>query len=76
LTSHAAAIEGTDVVAATTRFHEIGVAKNDGYGELRDTAGIACIDMTGMPGMGAMGIHCVKVRSSPTEQSPPSRRRR
>jgi hypothetical protein len=48
------------VAAATTRFHDIGVAKNEGYGELKDTAGIACIDMTGMPSMGAMGIHYVK----------------
>jgi hypothetical protein len=49
-----------DVVAATTRFHDIGVANNEGYAVLKDTAGIACIEMTGMPTMGAMGIHFVK----------------
>src|SRR5262245_53384289 len=51
--------ELAEVVAATARFHDVGVANNEGYSVLKDTAGIACIEMTGMPSMGAMGIHFV-----------------
>jgi len=39
---------------ATDRFHSIAVAEQSGYGLLTDAAGIACIDM---PGMGGMGVH-------------------
>ena len=42
--------------AATAGFHRVGAAEAAGYGEFRDAAGIACIDM---PGLGAMGIHYV-----------------
>jgi hypothetical protein len=42
--------------AATARFHQIEVAKAEGYGLLRDAAGIACIDNPA----GVMGIHYVK----------------
>lgn len=41
---------------ATARFRDVAVADRAGYAELRDAAGIACIDM---PGMGAMGVHHV-----------------
>jgi hypothetical protein len=41
---------------ATARYHDIGLALADGYGEFRDAAGIACIDQ---PGVGAMGVHFV-----------------
>ncbi len=45
---------------ATAKYHQVGVAKGAGYGLLKDAKGIACISMTGMPGMGAMGIHYAK----------------
>jgi hypothetical protein len=35
-------------------FHSIAVAEQRGYWLLRDAAGVACIDM---PGMGGMGVH-------------------
>jgi hypothetical protein len=41
---------------ATDRYHDISVATSAGYAELRDAAGIACIDL---PGVGAMGVHFV-----------------
>ncbi|QNN51841.1 hypothetical protein [Nocardioides mesophilus] len=41
--------------AATARFHSLGQATSSGYGELRDAAGIACIDNPA----GGMGIHYV-----------------
>lgn len=41
--------------AATARFHSIDQATASGYGELRDAAGIACIDDPA----GGMGIHYV-----------------
>jgi hypothetical protein len=40
--------------AATDQFHSIATAEQHGYSLLTDTAGIACIDM---PGMGGMGVH-------------------
>ena len=51
-----------DAILGTVRYHDIGAAKADGYGLLKDAKGIACIEMTPMPGMamGAMGIHYVK----------------
>lgn len=42
---------------ATRKFRDFHHAKRDGYGLLKDAAGIACI---AKPGMGAMGIHFVK----------------
>jgi hypothetical protein len=42
---------------ATARFHDLGAAKQAGYGLLKDRQGIACIAMDGMPAMGAMGVH-------------------
>ena len=41
---------------ATRQYHSLKVAKADGYGKLKDAAGIACIDM---PGEGGMGVHFV-----------------
>ena len=43
--------------AATAKFHDLRVATDAGYAILADTAGITCIDM---PGMGGMGVHYVK----------------
>ena len=43
--------------AATAKFQLFGRASADQRGELKDAAGIACIDA---PGLGAMGIHWVK----------------
>ena len=40
--------------AATTKFHNIATAEQNGYGLLTDKDGIACIDMAGM---GGMGVH-------------------
>jgi hypothetical protein len=45
------------VRAATARFHDIDTAIASGYGQLRDAAGIACID--NQP-TGTMGVHYVK----------------
>ena len=42
---------------ATAQYRQLGVAKSQGYGLLKDAKGIACIAMDGMPQMGAMGIH-------------------
>lgn len=42
--------------AATAAFHNIATATDAGYGLLHDTAGITCIDM---PGVGGMGVHYV-----------------
>ena len=39
---------------ATLWFQALSIAKYDGYGLLKDAAGIACIDN---PGVGGMGIH-------------------
>lgn len=43
--------------AGTARYHDISVAKADGYRPLTDANGVACIDN---PGVGAMGVHYVK----------------
>ena len=49
--------DGLDRVRqATARYHDLSVAKADGFAELRDAADIACIDK---PGAGGMGIHYV-----------------
>ena len=45
---------------ATAKYNQVAVAKGAGYALLKDKKGIACIAMTGMPGMGAMGIHYAK----------------
>jgi hypothetical protein len=50
----------TDAVNATARFRDLTVAKQAGYGLLKDKQGIACIAMDSMPAMGAMGIHYAK----------------
>jgi hypothetical protein len=42
----------------TAPYFDIGEAEEDGYGMLRDAAGIACIE-SDEPGAGAMGIHYV-----------------
>jgi len=56
--SSPAASDGTSAVrAATASYHDSAVAVKDGYGELKDAKGIACIDKTGV---GGMGIHYVK----------------
>jgi hypothetical protein len=47
----------SDVRAATAKYHDVNVAKADGYGLLKDAAGIACID--NLP-TGTMGVHYVK----------------
>ncbi|HEY7781130.1 MAG TPA: hypothetical protein VIC85_13030 [Ktedonobacterales bacterium] len=44
------------VRAATARYHRLDVATANGYGLLKDAAGIACID--NQP-VGAMGVHFV-----------------
>lgn len=46
------------VRSATAGYHDVARAQADGFGELRDTAGVACIDQ---PGVGGMGIHYVNV---------------
>jgi hypothetical protein len=52
-----AADDGLDQVrAATAQYHDIDTAKADGFAELKDAAGIACIDKAGA---GGMGIHYV-----------------
>jgi hypothetical protein len=49
--------DGLDRVRdATDRYHDVATAKADGFAELRDAKGIACIDQ---PGAGGMGIHYV-----------------
>lgn len=52
----AAQDELASVRQATAAYHDISAAKADGFGELHDAAGIACIDKAGA---GAMGIHYV-----------------
>lgn len=42
---------------ATAKYHDISVAKGDGFGELKDKNGIACI--VDPNGAGTMGIHYV-----------------
>lgn len=44
------------VKSATARYHDVRKAVADGFGELKDGAGIACIDKQGA---GGMGIHYV-----------------
>ena len=51
--SSADSLQATRV--ATAHFHSVDQAKAAGYGELRDAAGIACIDNPA----GGMGIHYV-----------------
>ena len=48
-----------DAARATARDHNVNVAIHAGYGRFKDVNGIACIAMTDMPQMGAMGIHYV-----------------
>lgn len=58
-TGTAAACRGDSlnkVRAATAKYLHLDSAIAHGYGELKDAAGIACIDK---PGVGAMGIHYV-----------------
>jgi hypothetical protein len=43
--------------SATAKYQDLAVAKANGYTLLKDAKGIACIQMTGMPQMGAMGVH-------------------
>ena len=45
---------------ATGQFRNLSLAKQAGYGLLKDKKGIACIAMDSMPGMGAMGVHYAK----------------
>ncbi|HEU5363159.1 MAG TPA: hypothetical protein VFU56_07430 [Gaiellaceae bacterium] len=49
------------VKGETARFADLSVAKDAGYGLLKDKQGVACIAMDPMPGMamGAMGVHYV-----------------
>lgn len=47
----------SDAARATARYHDLAVAKRAGYGLLKDVKGVACIAMSSMPGMGAMGLH-------------------
>ena len=62
-TASAAIVHGTNsgsqleaAKAATDQFRDVEAATDAGYGEFRDAAGIACIDL---PGEGAMGVHYV-----------------
>ena len=48
-----------DATHATTRFHDLTVARHAGYGLLKDRNGVACIAVDEMPQMGAMGLHYV-----------------
>jgi hypothetical protein len=41
---------------ATDQYHQLSVAKDDGYGIFKDAAGIACIDNPA----GGMGVHYVR----------------
>lgn len=54
--------------AHTAAFHNIDTAKAHGYSLLTDAAGIACIDL---PGVGGMGIHYAKgsLIDDPTERA-------
>ena len=45
-----------DARKATEKFRKLAVAEHNGYGILKDAAGIACIDN---PGVGGMGVHYV-----------------
>jgi hypothetical protein len=45
------------VRSATAKYHDVSVAKADGFGELKDAKGIACI--VDPNGAGTMGIHYV-----------------
>ena len=62
----------TDTVAAlraaTDRFHDVTRAENAGYGFFTDTAGIACIAMAGMGGMGVHFVNSALV-GDPAEQA-------
>jgi hypothetical protein len=53
--ANAAADDLSTARAATARFHQLDAATAAGYNiQVRDLAGLTCIDM---PGVGAMGIH-------------------
>ena len=45
-----------EAASSTAVFHDVESAKQAGYAEFRDAAGIACISQ---PGVGTMGIHYV-----------------
>ena len=47
-----------DVERATRQYRDVEVAKKAGYGELKDKDQIACIDLSGV---GGMGIHYVNL---------------
>lgn len=50
----------SDAARVTAKFRDLAVAKQAGYGLLKDKNGVACIAMDSMPGMGAMGVHYAK----------------
>ncbi len=52
---------------STVRYHDVERATADGYGEFRDAAGIACIDL---PGAGGMGTHYVSSGVGDTDLDP------
>jgi hypothetical protein len=54
---HPSALQVARMRAATARFHNIANAEDAKYGLLPDIAGLTCIDM---PGVGGMGVHFVK----------------
>jgi len=54
------ASERAVAINATAQFQDLAVAKQAGYGLLKDKKGIACIAMDSMPAMGAMGVHYAK----------------
>jgi hypothetical protein len=53
---HPSAVQVARMRAATAAFHNIADAEDAGYGLLHDVAGITCI---AMPGVGGMGVHFV-----------------
>jgi hypothetical protein len=53
---HPSVLQVARMRAATAAFHNIANAEDAGYGVLHDTAGLTCIDM---PGVGGMGVHWV-----------------
>jgi hypothetical protein len=56
-TGRPSALQVARMRAATATFHNIANAEDAGYGLLHDLAGLTCI---AMPGVGGMGVHFVK----------------
>lgn len=66
-TGQGAILQLVQAYVGTARYHDVDRAVRAGYGEFKDAAGIACIDL---PGSGGMGTHYVSSGVGDTDLDP------